>query len=168
MGTGFIYKVDGEDRSGLVLTAYHVVELPDEKGIQVYIEDVGVFPADLVWSNEELDLAALYICCSQFRPILGSPDIPNGWVIDLNRRQQDATLQYSLGRIVESRELSSDCCGDVRFVWADMETGPGASGSPLVDMDGYLVGIVLWLERSPTHRSIGIAASAVSKIREAD
>jgi putative serine protease PepD len=131
--------------AGLIVTNRHVVE--DLHDIEVQLSDGRTIPAEVLGLSDTTDLAALRIDegglvgirrgdnAVQGQPVVslgfsglleGEPSLSWGIVTATERRIALAGLE-KLGRI------------DV--IQVDYRTGGGASGSPIVDMEGNLVGV---------------------------
>jgi S1-C subfamily serine protease len=165
-GSGFLVSP-----AGYVLTNHHVVA-GDERtvrrdGRSVHVKlEVGkvevVFPADgtrldarVVASDPDLDLAVLSVSGSDL-PFLALADsdvlepgqpiqvmgFPYGRSIEVGRRvRPDTVPQASVSRGSVAALRAGDE-GDARFIQTDASVYPGNSGGPMLDEQGYAVGVV--------------------------
>jgi S1-C subfamily serine protease len=165
-GSGFVVAP-----SGLVLTSRHVVDVGFERRegddaeatvenqrIEVFVGSagaVGAWEAHVVASDAENDLAALQLTAADL-PYLGLGDsdaveagrgvsvlgFPYGRQTEVARRgDADVVPQVTVtrGALSASRQ---DEAGDTRFLQTDATMLPGNSGGPMLDEDGYVVGVV--------------------------
>jgi S1-C subfamily serine protease len=163
-GSGFVIAP-----SGLVLTSLHVVDTEMESGdegpeltlengrIQVFVGDrgsEGVWEAHVVAADEDNDLAALQVTAAELPYLpLGDSDaieagrsvkvlgFPFGRQTEVARQSDDVVPQVSVtaGSLSATRE---DDEGETRFLQTDASMHPGSSGGPMLDEDGYVVGVV--------------------------
>ena len=184
-GSGFVAAP-----SGLVLTSGHVVAEEDleelfraDEGGRVRIENrrievvVGdesqrrVFDAWVAAADPELDLAALQVTAGDLPYLpMGDSDaaepgrpvqvlgFPFGRQIEV-ARGGDAlpSATVTAGSVSAARE---DDEGDRRFLQTDAAVNPGSSGGPMIDEDGYVVGLVrMKLSRGATGAGPGFAVT---------
>ena len=160
-GSGFVIAP-----SGLVLTNQHVVDVepsaredgPDliveNKRLQVFVGG-GSWEAHVVASDPQRDLAALQMTAAELPYLpLGDSDtaeagrsvqvlgFPFGRRTEVAKRADaDVIPQVSVtaGSLSATRE---DDAGETRFLQTDASMQPGNSGGPMLDEDGYVVGVV--------------------------
>jgi S1-C subfamily serine protease len=163
-GSGFVISP-----SGLVLTNRHVVEpdaqpRPDEpvltvenRRIQVFVGSggsAGAWEAHVVASDAANDLAALQVTAADLAYLaLGDSDavepgrgvsvlgFPFGRQAEVAKEADaDVVPQVTVtrGSLSASRE---DDAGETRFLQTDATMLPGNSGGPMLDEDGYVVGV---------------------------
>jgi S1-C subfamily serine protease len=182
-GSGFVIAP-----SGLVLTSHHVIDdAPEVRRIgrheaEVRLEKrrievavgpegaLGVYEAWVVASDADLDLAVLQVTAS------GLPYVPFG---DSDAAEAGGTVRalgFPFGRQVEvgrpgaegvprptvtAGTLSAaraDEAGATRYLQTSAALNPGSSGGPMVDADGYAVGVVrMKLARDPSSPGAGFA-----------
>ena len=157
-GTGSVI-----DKSGHILTNYHVVE--DAQDIQVTLYDTKSYPANLVGYDADHDIAILKIDAPAdvLSPItfgtsqnlkvgqrvyaLGDPfglerTMTTGIISNLNR---------TLPSRVEGREMQS-------IIQTDAALNPGNSGGPLIDTSGHMIGMnVAIATKSGQNAGLGFA-----------
>jgi S1-C subfamily serine protease len=181
-GSGFVIAP-----SGLVLTSRHVVEIDlehaGEEGGQVTVDaqrievvvgsggSVGSWEAQVVASDQASDLAALQLTAADLPYLpLGDSDaieagrgvkvlgFPFGRQTEVARRSgADVIPQVSVsaGSLSATRE---DDAGATRFLQTDASVQPGNSGGPMLDDEGYVVGVVrMKLARGATSAGAGFA-----------
>jgi serine protease Do len=141
------------DPSGYVITNAHVVEgaqrirvvLPVPTGEGAALEPEGkrrILDAKLVGAHPETDLALLKVEAK------GLPTLPLGAA----RRVQQGQLVFAIGSpeglqntvtlgVVSSVARQPDPNKAMVYLQTDAPINPGNSGGPLVDIDGYVVGI---------------------------
>lgn len=153
-GSGFFY-----DGQGHIVTNFHVIE--NAKDIQVTFADGVTVPAKVIGSDPTYDLAVIEIDPGdhQITPVqLGDSDsIHVGqFVVAIGNPfglEQTVTFGVvsSLGRIIESP--------DGRYIGEAIQTdaaiNPGNSGGPLLDLNGYVIGVNAQIV-SPSRASAGI------------
>jgi S1-C subfamily serine protease len=163
-GSGFVVSP-----TGLVLTNRHVVELEleseadgpelslESRRIEVFVGSggsLGAWEAHVVASDPESDLAALQLTAADL-PYLALGDseaaeagqpvrvfgFPFGRQTEVARRSLDAVPQVTVtaGTLSAAR---ADERGETRFLQTDAAMHPGNSGGPMLDEDGYVVGVV--------------------------
>jgi hypothetical protein len=154
-----------------VLTSRHVVDAAferrdDDDGeasvenqrIEVFVGSggaVGAWEAHVVASDAENDLAALQVTAADL-PYLGLGDsdaveagrgvsvlgFPYGRQTEVARRgDPDVVPQVTVTRGALSASRQDDA-GETRFLQTDATMLPGNSGGPMLDEDGYVVGVV--------------------------
>jgi S1-C subfamily serine protease len=165
-GSGFVLNA-----SGLVLTSRHVVAeppLPEGRygeGARVRVESrrIEVLPgtgqpplvASLAAQDKDDDLAALQVTASDLAYLpLGDSDaieagrpvrvlgFPYGRMVDLAKRLGSTAppaVTVTNGSFSAAR---TDDLGDTQLLQTDAAMYPGNSGGPLLDEDGYAVGVV--------------------------
>ena len=188
-GSGFVIAP-----SGLVLTSLHVVEAEatarengpeqrlDNKRVQVFVgreAGVGAWEAHVVASDPERDLAALQVTAVELPYLpLGDSDaaeagrpvqvlgFPFGRQTEVARRA-DADVIPQVSVIAGSLSATrADDAGETRFLQTDAAIQPGNSGGPMLDEDGYVVGVVrMKLARDATSSGAGFAV-AVNEVKD--
>lgn len=160
-GSGFVIAP-----SGLVLTNHHVVEvepsaradgphlLVENRRLQVFVGS-GAWEAHVVAADPQRDLAALQMTAADLPHLpLGDSDaaeagrsvqvlgFPFGRQTEVAKRADvDVIPQVSVtvGSLSATRE---DDAGETRFLQTDASMQPGNSGGPMLDEDGYVMGVV--------------------------
>jgi S1-C subfamily serine protease len=162
-GSGFVVSP-----GGLVITSEHVVAETEPKTryreeeadvtvenrrIEVVVEDGGrVLEAWVAAADAGIDLAALQVTAADLPYLpMGDSDAaePGGGVTVLGfpfGRQVEVAREGALpratvtaGSLSAAREGEG---GDRRFLQTDASVNPGSSGGPMLDADGYVVGVV--------------------------
>jgi S1-C subfamily serine protease len=184
-GSGFVAAP-----SGLVLTSHHVVAEGDpeeafpapegsrvrieNRRIEVVIGDEGsrrVLDGWVAAADPELDLAALQVTASDLPYLpMGDSDaaeagrpvqvlgFPFGRKVEVARRG-DAMPKATVtaGSVSAARENEE---GDRRYLQTDATVNPGSSGGPMLDEDGYVVGLVrMKLSKGATGSGPGFAVT---------
>lgn len=131
----------------------------------------GVFEAHVVASDVENDLAALQVTAAELPYLpLGDSDaaeagrpvkvlgFPFGRQVEVGRRgDKDVVPEVTVtaGSLSAARANEE---GDTRFLQTDATVNPGNSGGPMLDEDGYVVGVVrMKLARDATSQGAGFS-----------
>jgi S1-C subfamily serine protease len=134
-GAGVIWRAEG-----LILTNAHVIRRPAP---QVTLTDARTFPARVLATDPEHDLAALSIGAyglSAIEPRTAWPLQPGEWVLALGhpwgvRGAATAGIVIDVGTPLEMQGFQGS------LIQTSLHLRPGHSGGPLVDVHGRLVGI---------------------------
>ena len=156
-GSGFVW-----DDQGHIVTNYHVVA--GGQGARVTLDDQTVWPAQLVGTYPDKDIAVLKIDCpaEKLRPL------PVGESSDLQVGQHVFAignpfgLDHTLSTGVISglgREIMSMSRRPIQgVIQTDAAINPGNSGGPLLDRHGRVVGInTQIISRSGSNAGVGLA-----------
>lgn len=137
VGSGFIV-----DRSGYILTNYHVVE--DSAKITVRLQNGDEYTAKIIGADDQTDLAVLKIEAGIDLPFLrfgNSENVRIGdWVLAIGS-------PFGLARTVTAGIISQTNrdtpTGNVfqKFIQTDAAINRGNSGGPLVNMNGDVIGV---------------------------
>lgn len=138
LGSGVIV-----DKSGYILTNNHVVEQATK--IEVRLDDGGRFPARVIGSDVETDLAVIKIDAGRDLPVakLGNSDgVQVGdWVLAFG---SPFGLQATVTAGIVSAKDRANLPGSEqfqRFIQTDAAINPGNSGGALVNIAGEVIGI---------------------------
>src|SRR5579872_7165686 len=154
LGSGVIV-----DRSGLVVTNYHVIEGMTE--VKVALSDRREFEAQIVLRDPRTDLAVLRIKGGQDFPVLELGDSDALQVGDFVIAVGDPfgvgqTVTQGIVSALARTQIGANDYGF--FIQTDAAINPGNSGGALVDLDGKLVGINSMIySRSGGSMGIGFA-----------
>ncbi|TWT71329.1 S1C family serine protease [Crateriforma conspicua] len=139
-GTGFVW-----DDQGHIVTNFHVIRRADVA--TVAFDDQNTYPAKLVGSAEEKDLAVLKIDAppEQLKPLrIGvSSDLQVGRMTFAigNPFGLDQTLTTGVVSAL-GREIKSESGVPIKdVIQTDAAINPGNSGGPLLDLSGQLIGV---------------------------
>lgn len=138
LGSGFIY-----DKSGLILTAAHVVSGNDQ--MQVRLNDGTLTTGTIVGANEETDIAVVRIDVGHDLPVaslaLGKPVVVGQLAVALGS-------PYGLDQTVTSgiisavgRAVPTNGNGEVAMLQTDAPINPGNSGGMLANRFGQVIGV---------------------------
>jgi Do/DeqQ family serine protease len=154
LGSGVIV-----DRSGLVVTNYHVIEGMTE--VKVALSDRREFEAQIVLRDPRTDLAVLRIKGGDNFPFMEMGDSDALEVGDFVIAIGDP---FGVGQTVTQGIVSALARTQIGasdygfFIQTDAAINPGNSGGALVDLDGKLVGINSMIySRSGGNMGIGFA-----------
>jgi len=151
-GSGFIISDELE-----VVTNYHVIE----GGTYITIEfnDGRSYPAEIIGTDEETDLALLRIDTKESIPHVNfhqSPELRIGdWVVAIGN-PFGIGQSTSLGVISAIGREKVDSGSYVDYIQTDATINRGNSGGPLFNLDGDVVGVNSAIY-SPTGASVGRA-----------
>lgn len=137
-GSGFVLT-----QNGYIVTNYHVIE--DADSVTVKFKNGDEFPAEIVGSEEENDVAVLKIDAQGLTPVrLGSSD-------DLVVGEQVAAIGNPLGEMTFSQTVGYVSALDkpltmsdgnvINVLQTDCAINSGNSGGPLFNMYGQVIGI---------------------------
>ncbi len=140
-GSGFIW-----DRDGHIVTNHHVVAGADE--LHVTLEDGETYPAQVVGSAPDYDLAVLRIESDKPRLLRALP-LGDSNELQVGRKVIAIGHPFGLGHSLSvgvvsalGRELSGRRGRRMRnFIQTDAAINPGNSGGPLLNSSGALVGV---------------------------
>lgn len=157
LGSGVIVSEDG-----VVLTNNHVVEAADE--IEVSLNDGGKYPAVLIGSDPESDLAVLRVKAPGKLPAVsfaGNDSLRIGDVVLAIGNPFDVGQTVTMGIVSALGRSQLGINTFENFIQTDAAINPGNSGGALVDANGNLVGINTAIySRSGGSLGIGFAIPA--------
>lgn len=137
VGSGFIV-----DKSGYILTNFHVVE--DASRITVSLPSGEEFVAKVIGTDEETDLAVLKIEANRELPFvrLGNSDQARvgDWVLAIGSPFGLAQT-VTAGIISQTQRETPYASAFQKFIQTDAAINRGNSGGPLVDMNGEVIGV---------------------------
>jgi serine protease Do len=150
VGSGFIISADG-----VIVTNNHVVG--DAERIDVRLGDGREYPAELLGTDPQTDLAVLRIRADAPLPVLswGDSDAARvgDWVLAVgNPFGLSGTVTAG---IVSSRGRDTDASPYVDFLQIDAPLNSGNSGGPLLEGNGQVIGVNTAI-LSPNGGSVGI------------
>lgn len=137
LGSGVIVSEDG-----VVLTNNHVVEAADE--IEVSLNDGGKYPATLIGSDPESDLAVLRVKAPGKLPAASFGDndaLRIGDVVLAIGNPFDVGQTVTMGIVSALGRSQLGINTFENFIQTDAAINPGNSGGALIDANGNLVGI---------------------------
>lgn len=158
LGSGFVI-----DKSGIVVTNYHVIADADE--ITVIFDDNTSFPAEIVGRDQKTDLAVLRIKADQDLPAVpwGDSEVSRvgDWVVAIGN-------PFGLGGsvtagIISARGRNINAGPYDNFIQTDASINRGNSGGPMFNLDGEVIGINTAIF-SPSGGSVGIGFAIPSNL----
>jgi serine protease Do len=163
-GTGFAIN-----ENGYILTNHHVVK--DAKAIYVYNEKYGDMAASVVFDDEGNDLTVLKIADTTFKTVNKIPySFKN---VDVTLAQRVYTLGYCRPPyltynegFVSSKAANATLNNDKNFLLT-LQVDAGNSGSPILNNNGDIIGIVSAKEKAENGFTLGIKTLAVKNIIDA-
>jgi S1-C subfamily serine protease len=131
----------------------------------------GVYEAWVVARDPELDLAVLQVTASELPYVpFGDSDaaeaggsvrvlgFPFGRQVAVGKSDEGAVVPRATVTAGSLSAARADDTGETRYLQTSAAVDPGSSGGPMVDEDGYAVGVVrMKLAREPTARGAGFA-----------
>ena len=160
VGSGFII-----DDEGFIVTNNHVVEGADE--IEITLDDGRTYPAELVGSDPQTDLAVLKIEPRGDLPVL---DFGDSDAVEVGDWVMAVGNPFGLGGSVtagivsaRSRNINAGPYDD--FIQTDAAINRGNSGGPMFNLDGEVIGINTAIF-SPSGGSIGIGFAIPSNLAQ--
>lgn len=162
LGSGVI-----ADERGYILTNAHVVDAG--QFIKVRLSDGRELPGELIGTFSETDIAVVKIEADNLKPAVfgDSEGLRVGqWVLAIGSPfgfQQSVTAGIVSAKGRGSVNMSGSSEGNMpqrfqEFIQTDAAINPGNSGGPLVDLNGYVIGInTAILSRSGGNNGLGFA-----------
>ncbi len=163
MGSGFII-----DKSGLIVTNYHVIKKFSEKEVEVTLYNNEIYAAEIVGYDLQTDLALIRINGTEFQPVTFEEDSiseTGDWVIAIgnpygHRQTMSTGIISSSGRKYHNALPTTLTYDD--FIQTDASINPGCSGRPLLNMRGEVIGINAAIAtRRGGFQGIGFAIPAI-------
>lgn len=155
-GSGVIFN-----EAGYIITNYHVIK--DVQQMRVLLKDGRDFPATIVGSDPETDLAVLRIIAEGLKPIsLSSMEtIAIGDVVLAIGNPFGVGQTVTMGIVSATGRDRVGLNTFENFIQTDAAINPGNSGGALIDANGRLVGInTAIFSRSGGSLGIGFAIPA--------
>jgi putative serine protease PepD len=143
-GSGFVYDADGR-----VVTNNHVIELATKEGsIRVILPDGSVRSASVVGTSPSYDIAVIKVAntaglvpatMGKSEPVrVGETVVAIGSPLGLNATVTSGIISAT------HRPVTAGGSGETSYINAlqtDAAINPGNSGGPLVDLDGFVIGV---------------------------
>jgi S1-C subfamily serine protease len=150
-------------QGGYLVTALHVVARAT--AIIVRLPDGRELPAELVGRDPPTDLAVLKVA-AELPPLPEAPEPALGAPVCAVGNQFGLDLSVSCG-VVSALHRSGTGFNPIEdFVQTDASVNPGASGGPLVDDQGRLVGVLSAIFTKEADANIGVNfAASVALVR---
>jgi S1-C subfamily serine protease len=141
-------RIDGQEAEVTLENARIEVALGREGSI-------GVYEASVVTSDEDLDLAVLQVTAADLPYVpFGDSDateagnavkvmgFPFGRRVEVGKRRSQTEAPRPTITTGSLSAVRADDAGDARYLQTDASVNPGSSGGPMMDQDGYAVGVV--------------------------
>ena len=155
-GTGFVYA-----EGGVIATAWHVVGVAE--GIEVRLHDGRILPARLIAGDAASDIALLRVE-AELTPLVLRPGYPDlGEPVCALGNAFGLDISITCG-VVSARQRSGVGFNPLEdFIQTDAAVNPGASGGPLLDAEGRVVGLLsaIFTKQSDANIGVNFAVSAV-------
>lgn len=168
---------------GLIVTAAHVIgEYSPSVSINITFDGISMYPAKLVSSNKDLDIAIIYL--PKIKEHVGKIEFGNSNLVE--RGDMIAVIASpegfhdtsTVGRITnihQSPEIDGNTPAWNDLILTDIDLLPGSSGGMALNQDGKLIGMVLGiLDRTgqtpllvglnsiqPSNKLVSIVADAI-------
>ncbi len=159
-GSGFVW-----DPSGYIVTNFHVIQMGDRA--TVTLQDGTTYPATIVGSTPDKDLAVLHIDAPAKK--LKKIELADSATLEVGQKvlaignpfglDQTLTTGVISGLGREIKSVSGRPIYDV--IQTDASINPGNSGGPLLDSSGHLIGINTAIY-SPSGANAGIGFAVPS------
>jgi len=154
-GTGFFYSSGGD-----IMTNAHVIGT--SKDILIELQSGETFYAEILYKNENLDIAILHIdyipvSYLSFRPA-SSDDIGHEVLAIGNPFGLDFSI--TKGIISSIRSFSG-----IEYIQTDAAINSGNSGGPLLDNEGYVVGMNTFVIKKDISEGLNFALSSTEIIK---
>ena len=134
--TGFVLTA-----SGIIATAYHVVGNPTAEALGAMTFDGQVYTVKEVLAARKIDdIAILQLDGSGFQPLPLSPNASVGTPVAMIGHPSRQFYMLTAG-VISRYFAQRDAGVEVRWLSATAEIGGGASGGPLLDTSGSVVGM---------------------------
>ena len=161
-GSGVIF--DAEE--GYVLTNHHVIAGATK--IEVTIKDGRKFVAELIGSDEKVDIALLKIDAENLSdiPIANSRDLAVGDFVLAIGNPFGLSQTVTSGIVSATGRNGLGIQGFEDFIQTDASINPGNSGGALIDLNGKLVGINSAII-APSGGNVGIGFAIPTAITQA-
>lgn len=151
-GSGFIISANKE-----VVTNFHLVDNVDK--IEIELNDGKIYPATILGTDEETDLALLQLQTDITLPYLSLPTNTNNrvgeWVFAIGN-PYGMGQSVSLGVISAIGRARENGGSYIDYIQTDASINKGNSGGPLINLRGEVIGVNSAIY-SPTGANIGIA-----------
>ena len=156
-GTGFFVSTDG-----YLITNYHVIE--DSKRVLVVTLDNKEIEAQVIKVDPANDVALLKVKAT-------TKPLPFADQTNLSKGEEVFTLGYPLIMIQGQEQKAtfgrinslSGIADDIRFIQIDVPIQHGNSGSPLINMNGQVIGVITaTLDQLTTLRASGSLPQSVN------
>ena len=133
-----IFEINAD--AALILTNHHVIE--NASDIQVQVNDISYFSAELLGTDSVRDLAVLRVCCGEFNAL------SFGNVSELDAGDEIFAMGYPLGLEGEAT-VTRGIVSAIRYdenrrslvIQTDAAINPGNSGGPMLSETGEILGI---------------------------
>ncbi|MCU0795670.1 MAG: trypsin-like peptidase domain-containing protein [Akkermansiaceae bacterium] len=158
LGTGVIISSTGH-----LVTNHHVIE--SGGNITVTLADGRSFPATILGSDEESDLALLKIEATDLHParFADSDTLRLGQPVAAIGNPFGVGVSVSSGIISALGRHGTNLTTDDFFIQTDAALNPGNSGGALIDVHGRVIGINTAIySRTGAHAGIGFAVPSVT------
>lgn len=158
LGTGVIISTTGH-----LVTNHHVIE--SGGNVTVTLHDGRSFPATILGSDEESDLALLKIDATGLSParFADSDSLRLGQPVAAIGNPFGVGVSVSSGIISALGRHGTNLTTDDFFIQTDAALNPGNSGGALIDIHGRVIGINTAIySRTGAHAGIGFAVPSVT------
>ncbi|RDW18156.1 serine protease [Oceanobacillus arenosus] len=147
-GTGFAISSDG-----IILTNYHVIE--DKNALTVAFPEDGLFQAKVIETYPTIDLAVIEVDGEDlpYLPLAKNPTYESGKAISFIGNPLKFNGIANEGNIIHYMQLSS---WDEAVIMIEAPVYRGNSGSPILNQDGEVIGIIFATLNHDTYGRVGL------------
>ena len=143
-GTGFIFAVESD--TAFIITNHHLLEEEGvlSRSINIIVRDSQTYKANLLGFDAKKDLAVVAICCDSNFTALSwvgttrSPRIGTEIVAVGYARGSVDEVTSTVGKVIGTHNFPHE---SRHVIWHDAPLNPGNSGSPLLSVEGVVLGI---------------------------
>jgi S1-C subfamily serine protease len=153
-GSGFVL-----DKTGHILTNYHVVENARQGGVKVQMSNKRTYSAEIVGTDRTHDLALLQIQAPNLEPVTlaDSTQLAVGQKVYAIGNPFGLTGTMTRGIISAIRPIKSAEGAPIEdAIQTDAAINPGNSGGPLLNSHGEVIGINTMIASNGAEQSSGI------------
>lgn len=136
LGSGYIYKPEG-----VIVTNAHVVNARHGANVMVGLYDGRAVPGNVIAKDDSKDIALVKINMNNLPTLPFAKEDPEPGTEVLGVSFQPPSWGWSMSSGIVSAKDRTGFGSAAKFLQTDVAINPGASGSPLVNLKGEIVGV---------------------------